>query len=686
VGAPVHQPTQAQSREPVVAAHTGRAPAHGSPAAVAANAGIPARDAYRLFSSSYDDEPNPMLSLEQRFVERLMPSVARRNVVDLGCGTGRWLAILAAYKPATLTGVDVSPEMLTQAGRKLGSHANLVLADCTSLLFPRASADIILCSFLTSYLPDLDAFAGQVRRLLRPGGTVFLTDLHPVTTAKLGWRRGFHADGSFVDVATYARPASEIVSAFARVGIEVNATLEPEFGEPERELMTRAGKEPSFEAAVGHPALLILQMSVKRARTQAAGKASDARTLRHLFGARVSLGANETVRTDVTVNAGRIQRLTRDTDSTPIDPRPVRNRRSVDLSGYLLLPGLINAHDHLEFALFPRLGKGGYRNFVEWADDIHRPGSSPVREHRAVARTTRLWWGGIRNLLAGVTTVCHHNPYVAEVFDSGFAIRVMRDFAWAHSLQMDNQLTAKHKGVRRDQPFILHLAEGVDPESASEIFRLARNGALDGRTVIVHGLGLDDRGLALLNSSGSALIWCPTSNAFLFGRTHDRTTLRSISKAALGSDSPLTAQGDLLDEIRFAQETVGISPEDLYSLVTWRASAVLRLQSGEGTTRIGALADFVGVRDPGLSPAQTLASLSYREVELVVIGGCVQLASPEIRRRMPKLITTGLRPLEVEGTIRWVRAPLRRLFAEAQRHLGSEIRLGGKRVRHGAPA
>jgi hypothetical protein len=92
------------------------------------------------------------------------------------------------------------------------------------------------------------------------------------------------------------------------------------------------------------------------------------------------------------------------------------------------------------------------------------------------------------------------------------------------------------------------------------------------------------------------------------------------------------------------------------------------------------------VRDTGLSPAETLASLSHHDIEFVVIGGCVQLASREILHRLPRLVTTGLRPLEIEGTTRWIRAPLRRLFADAQKHLGDEIRLGGKRVRYGVRA
>jgi cytosine/adenosine deaminase-related metal-dependent hydrolase/SAM-dependent methyltransferase len=677
LGAPIHQSAQAKSRKPL----------DGGQVALANSVsvrGVTPRDGYRLASQVYDIEPNPILSLEQRFVEPLLPSVTGLDAVDLGCGTGRWIATLASQRPRTLVGVDLSPEMLAKAKHKLGDSAKWVVADCTDLPFPRASGDLIICSFLASYLHDFAKFAEQVRRLLRPGGVILLTDLHPTTTSKLGWRRGFHVDGSFVDIATYSRPIHQILAPFEDLGMQTDAVLEPAFGEPEFALFQRAGKVEAFHAAAGHPAICVMQLSLKRHRPSKTPKPIVARTLKYLTGARIALGANASTPADIRIEEGRIAFLGRRDRRFP--SRTVQNKRGVDLSGYLLLPGLVNAHDHLEFALFPRLGRGGYRNFVEWADDIHHPGSPQVTEHRAVPKNTRLWWGGIRNLLCGVTTVCHHNPYAAEVFDNCFAVRVIRDFSWAHSLPMDRDLVTKQRSASADRPFIVHLAEGVDLQSAEEIFHLVREQALNERTVIVHGLGLDERGITLLRSFGAALVWCPSSNVFLFGRTHDRRTIEGLPKVALGSDSPLTAEGDLLDEARFAVQAVGMPAEELYSLVTARAAQVLKLREGEGTLRIGAFADLVGVRDTGLSPAKTLAAMSSSDVELVVIGGCVQLASTNVRARLPRLVTTGLRPLEVNGELRWIRAPLERLFRETQRHLPGELSLGGKRVCHGRSA
>ena len=62
----------------------------------------------------------------------------------------------------------------------------------------------------------------------------------------------------------------------------------------------------------------------------------------------------------------------------------------LDLSGLQVLPGLINAHDHLQFSLFPRLGSGPYANATEWANDIHHPDRDPVRRHVHVPKHLRL--------------------------------------------------------------------------------------------------------------------------------------------------------------------------------------------------------------------------------------------------------------------------------------------------------
>src|SRR5882672_1044279 len=88
---------------------------------------------------------------------------------------------------------------------------------------------------------------------------------------------------------------------------------------------------------------------------------------------------------------------------------PAANETCIPFENQYVYPGLINAHDHLEMNLYPRLGNPPYRNYVEWGNDIYRVHESPVREIERVDIRDRLLWGGIKNLLSGVTTVIHHN-------------------------------------------------------------------------------------------------------------------------------------------------------------------------------------------------------------------------------------------------------------------------------------
>ncbi len=154
----------------------------------------------------------------------------------------------------------------------------------------------------------------------------------------------------------------------------------------------------------------------------------------------------------------------------------------------------------------------------------------------------------------------------------------------------------------------------------------------------------------------------------------------------LGSDSPLTAAGDLLDEISFARNEIGLAANSLYEMVTARSANVLRLRNGEGHLKPGSIADLIAVQDKGLTPAETVAQLTFDQVELVILTGRVQLASAAIYHRLPESLKAGLQPLTIDGHQRWLRAPIDNLLTEARKTVGRDIRLGGKKVDHASAA
>jgi cytosine/adenosine deaminase-related metal-dependent hydrolase len=326
----------------------------------------------------------------------------------------------------------------------------------------------------------------------------------------------------------------------------------------------------------------------------------------------------------------------------------------LDLEGLQILPGLINAHDHLELNLFPRLGRGVYPNASCWARDIYHPDRTPIREHLRVSKELRLLWGGLKNLLSGVTLVCHHNPS-HPVFDRNFPVRVAESLGWAHSLDFSPDLAERFRATPEDCVFIVHLGEGTDRQSACEIFRLRDAGALDARTVLVHAVALDKAGLELVRNAGAAIVWCPSANLFTLGRTLKPPEGIPL---ALGTDSAITGEGDLLDEIALART---LTKRDVLPMVSTDAARILRIPPND---------DFIAAPEFGRAP------------ELVVIDERIRLISPKLAEQLPPESRAGFQSITLEG-----RAPvlvdmnvgeLYRLTLEALG--GDELRLAGKRV------
>lgn len=113
------------------------------------------------------------------------------RVLDAGCGTGRALpALREAVGPSgVVLGIDLTPAMLeaaTQAGRD--REGQVLLADVTRLPVRDASLDAVFGAGLISHLPDPAQNLRELRRVVRPGGTLAL--FHPIGRAALAARQG----------------------------------------------------------------------------------------------------------------------------------------------------------------------------------------------------------------------------------------------------------------------------------------------------------------------------------------------------------------------------------------------------------------------------------------------------------------------------------------------------------------
>jgi len=263
-----------------------------------------------------------------------------------------------------------------------------------------------------------------------------------------------------------------------------------------------------------------------------------------------------------------------------------------------------------------------------------------------------------------------------------FPVRVVRKYGWAHSLALGGDIRHARGMTPEGAPFILHACEGVDEQAQEELRELERLGLLDSNTVLVHGLAIDHKGAALLRDRNASLIVCPSSNNFLFQQIPDLATLGGIERIALGSDSPLTAEGDLLDEIRFARRYCGIPLTTAYEMVTTTPAAILRLEDAEGSIRESGIGDLTAIRDTGQEPAERVEGLSMNDVELVVIGGQVRLAAEMIYERLPLIEKHGMEAISVDGSIRWLRAPVKMLLQKTEEALGAGcVQLGRRTIK-----
>ncbi len=130
--------------------------------------------------------------VNRAFVERFLEIGGGGHVLDLGCGPAHIPVVLCrAATGARVTGVDAAAHMLRHGARRireagLGHRIRLLRADAKRLPFRDGAFDGVMSNSIVHHLPDPRPFLAEVRRVVRPSGSILLRDLlRPGSEAEL---------------------------------------------------------------------------------------------------------------------------------------------------------------------------------------------------------------------------------------------------------------------------------------------------------------------------------------------------------------------------------------------------------------------------------------------------------------------------------------------------------------------
>jgi ubiquinone/menaquinone biosynthesis C-methylase UbiE len=113
-----------------------------------------------------------------KWLRELARQTRGRRVLEVGCGTGHWLALLPAG--GVRCGLDPSAGMLDKA-RQRGGALSLVRGTAERLPFGQGTFDLVFCVHALHHFDDPAAFVHQARRVIRPGGALAITGMDPRT-------------------------------------------------------------------------------------------------------------------------------------------------------------------------------------------------------------------------------------------------------------------------------------------------------------------------------------------------------------------------------------------------------------------------------------------------------------------------------------------------------------------------
>jgi ubiquinone/menaquinone biosynthesis C-methylase UbiE len=183
-------------------------------------------DGYTQWAPRYDG-PNPAIELETPIVNAMLDAVSPGVALDAACGTGRHAAKLVELGHRVI-GVDTTEAMLAVARDKVPA-AEFRTGRLEALPVDDESVDVLTCTLALTHVEDLAPVMREFARVVRPGGRVILSDMHPIMTMT-GGIAGFPGEDitrGIPYVPNLTHHVSEYVAAFGEAGLSILECIEP---------------------------------------------------------------------------------------------------------------------------------------------------------------------------------------------------------------------------------------------------------------------------------------------------------------------------------------------------------------------------------------------------------------------------------------------------------------------------
>jgi 5-methylthioadenosine/S-adenosylhomocysteine deaminase len=315
-----------------------------------------------------------------------------------------------------------------------------------------------------------------------------------------------------------------------------------------------------------------------------------------------------------------------------VSARSLKTNIAIRTDDTVLLPGLINSHDHLIGNYFPKVGDGRpYNSWLPWDNDLKS--ADVYRERQQIDNRDLHLIAGYKNLISGVTSVHDHIPHVVhEPYLDIIPVKVITRYAVVHSvasfsLQWGDGITVEHaKAVKENIPFVTHCSEGFDEETVRDIQILDSLGALDEYSVLVHGLAFSKADIDLVKQRNANVVWCCDSNVYMYDKTTDiRYLLEKGVNVSIGTDSPMSGGMNLLGEMKFDKAYYrkkygkDLPDKQIVKMVTSNAAKAFRLKRN-GKVEKGYLADLTLLAKRG-DPYSSVVNAELKDVRLVIVDG-----------------------------------------------------------------